>query len=101
MRSLAIALGLLAVGAPPAMAADPAHPTVLELFQSLGCSDCPPANANLNAVADRPDVLALSFGVTYWDQLGWKDTFAQPAFTPRPLTIIWGGKTCARPPAWA
>ena len=83
MRTLAIAFGLLALGAAPAMAADPAHPTVLELFQSQGCSDCPPANANLNAVADRPDVLALSFGVTYWDQLGWKDTFAQPAFTAR------------------
>ena len=59
------------------------RPVVLELFQSQGCSSCPPANANLNAIADRPDVLALSFGVTYWDQLGWKDTFAQPAFTDR------------------
>jgi len=59
------------------------RPVVLELFQSQGCSSCPPANANLNALADRPDVLALSFGVTYWDQLGWKDTFAQPAFTNR------------------
>ncbi|TCS14085.1 DUF1223 domain-containing protein [Caulobacter sp. BK020] len=59
------------------------RPVVLELFQSQGCSSCPPANANLNALADRPDVLALSFGVTYWDQLGWKDTFAQPAFTDR------------------
>ncbi|SFK26353.1 thioredoxin family protein [Caulobacter sp. UNC279MFTsu5.1] len=59
------------------------RPVVLELFQSQGCSSCPPANANLNAIADRPDVLALSFGVTYWDQLGWKDTFAKPAFTDR------------------
>ena len=59
------------------------RPVVLELFQSQGCSSCPPANANLNAIADRPDVLALSFGVTYWDQLGWKDTFAQTAFTDR------------------
>lgn len=59
------------------------RPVVLELFQSQGCSSCPPANANLNALADRPDVLALSFGVTYWDQLGWKDTFATPAFTDR------------------
>ena len=25
----------------------------------------------------------LSLNVTYWDQLGWKDTFAQPAFTAR------------------
>jgi hypothetical protein len=61
----------------------PARPVVLELFQSQGCSSCPPANANLNALADRPDVLALSFGVTYWDQLGWKDSFAQAAFTDR------------------
>jgi hypothetical protein len=59
------------------------RPVVLELFQSQGCSSCPPANANLNAIADRPDVLALSFGVTYWDQLGWKDTFATPAYTDR------------------
>ena len=59
------------------------RPVVLELFQSQGCSSCPPANANLNAIADRPDVLALSFGVTYWDQLGWKDTFAKPAYTDR------------------
>lgn len=66
-----------------ARAADAAHPTVVELFQSQGCSSCPPANANLNALAGRADILALSFGVTYWDQLGWKDTFATPQFTAR------------------
>ena len=59
-------------------------PIVVELFQSQGCSSCPPANANVNALAtSRPDVLALSYAVTYWDQLGWKDTFARPAFTER------------------
>ncbi|MBJ7485077.1 thioredoxin family protein [Brevundimonas sp.] len=57
--------------------------TVVELFTSQGCSSCPPANANLTRLAGRPDVLALSFGVTYWDQLGWPDTFADPAFTAR------------------
>ena len=56
---------------------------VVELYQSQGCSSCPPANANVMALADRADVLALSFGVTYWDYLGWKDTFASPAFTQR------------------
>lgn len=66
-----------------ATAANPAGPTVVELFESQGCSSCPPANANVNAIADRPDILALNFAVTYWDQLGWKDTFAQPAFTAR------------------
>ena len=62
---------------------DAAHPTVVELFESQGCSDCPPANANVNALAQRPDILALNFAVTYWDQLGWKDTFASPAYTAR------------------
>lgn len=61
----------------------PRHPVVLELFQSQGCSSCPPALAVLDQVADRSDVLALNFAVTYWDQLGWKDNFAQAAFTAR------------------
>ncbi len=66
-----------------ARAADAAHPTVVELFQSQGCSSCPPANANLLALGNRADILPLSFQVTYWDQLGWKDTFATPAYTAR------------------
>jgi len=80
----ALALCAMAAAlASPAQAADAAHPTVIELFQSQGCSSCPPAAANVAALADRPDILALSFQVTYWDQLGWKDTFAQPKFTAR------------------
>jgi len=66
-----------------ARAADAGHPVVVELFQSQGCSSCPPANANVLAVAGRPDVLALSWQVTYWDYLGWKDTFAADVFTRR------------------
>lgn len=73
------AAGLLAAPGSPSAAAKAATvaPVVVELFQSQGCSSCPPANANLNAIADRADVIPLSFGVTYWDQLGWKDTFAR------------------------
>lgn len=62
---------------------DASRPVVIELFQSQGCSSCPPAIVNVNAVADRPDILALTFAVTYWDRLGWKDTFASPAYTKR------------------
>jgi hypothetical protein len=58
-------------------------PVVVELFTSQGCSSCPPANANLAILSARPDVLALSFGVTYWDRLGWKDTFARSDYTAR------------------
>lgn len=73
---------VLAAGA-SALAADAQHPAVIELFQSQGCSSCPPANANLITLSQRPDILALSFGVTYWDQLGWKDIFASPQYTAR------------------
>ncbi len=71
------------VAATPALA-QPLHaPIVVELFQSQGCSSCPPANAYVNAIAARPDVLALSFAVTYWDNASWKDGFDRPAYTDR------------------
>ena len=81
------AITLLAV-ASSVMAHPPLRPgspplVVVELFQSQGCSSCPPAEANLNAIAGDADVLALSYGVTYWDDLGWKDTFASQVFTDR------------------
>jgi hypothetical protein len=69
--------------ATPGAKASAANPVVVELYQSQGCSSCPPANAALNAIADRPDVIALSFAVTYWDRLGWKDVFADKAYTQR------------------
>ena len=78
--ALALAIGLAAA---PAGAADAKHPVVIELFQSQGCSSCPPANAALIQFAAREDVLALNFAVDYWDNLGWKDTFAKPEFTAR------------------
>jgi hypothetical protein len=67
----------------PSAAFDAGHPIVVELYQSQGCSSCPPANAALNAVADQPGVIALSFAVTYWDRLGWKDIFGDKAYTQR------------------
>ncbi len=57
---------------------------VLELFTSQGCSSCPPANQFASKLAkSREDALVLSYGVTYWDYLGWEDTFGDSAFTQR------------------
>lgn len=85
MKSTLLSVLAITVCAAPAVAATTSQPTsVVELFTSQGCSSCPTANAfiaDLNA--DHPDVLALSYGVTYWDYLGWKDTFGDPAFTAR------------------
>ncbi|WP_371171454.1 DUF1223 domain-containing protein [Aliiroseovarius sp. 2305UL8-7] len=60
------------------------HPvTVAELFTSQGCSSCPPADELLGKLAEYNDILPLAFHVDYWDYIGWKDTFAQAAFTNR------------------
>ncbi len=83
VAALVLLAGAAAPLSTPVRAADAAHPAVVELFQSQGCSSCPPANANVMAIADRSDLLVLSWQVTYWDHLGWKDTFDDPAFTRR------------------
>jgi len=81
LAALALALGL-ALGASAALAAGK-RPVVVELFTSQGCSSCPPADALLGQLADRPGVLALTLPITYWDMLGWKDTLASDANTAR------------------
>lgn len=53
----------------------PSRPLVLELFTAQGCSSCPPADAYLGQLSQRPDVLALAFHVDYWDSSGWRDRF--------------------------
>ena len=85
MRQILAALAALPLlGAGPA----PPQPVVLELFTSQGCSSCPPADLAVAGVADRPDVIALSFNVTYWNHLGWKDTFSRPEFTARQVAYV-------------
>ncbi len=58
-------------------------PTVVELYTSEGCNSCPPADKWLSTLKDQPGVVSLAFHVDYWDRLGWKDRFADPAYTTR------------------
>ncbi len=60
-----------------------ARPVVVELFTSQGCSSCPPADKVLQKLSQQKDVIAISWPVTYWDQLGWKDTLARQTNTQR------------------
>lgn len=77
-----------AAGLVASSAVAPAHaasdgPWAIELFTSQGCSSCPPADKMLGRLAARPDIVALSFHITYWDYIGWKDPFASAAATER------------------
>lgn len=75
-----VAAGLSLTGV---LAGEAPRPIVVELYTSQGCSSCPPADALLGQLAKRPDVLAMSLPITYWDMLGWKDTLANPENTAR------------------
>ncbi len=83
LYALAFALLLAAAGSSGAQAEDVKVRAVVELFTSQGCSSCPPADKLLKTFVERPDVLALTLPVDYWDYLGWKDTFASPRFSER------------------
>ena len=82
MRRTLTALAFLgAFAASVATAQD--NKVIVELYTSQGCSSCPPADAFLQDLAGRTDVIALALHVDYWDYLGWKDGFGSPAYTAR------------------
>lgn len=83
MLASSLAAMLNAGDAAAQLAANVSPPAVVELFTSQGCSSCPASDRQLGELAKRPDVLALSLHVDYWDYIGWKDPFATPANTER------------------
>jgi hypothetical protein len=61
---------------------------VVELFTSEGCSSCPAADELLEEMVgllrnEEKTVIGLAFHVTYWDRLGWKDSFSDEAYSER------------------
>lgn len=60
-----------------------ARNSLLELYTSEGCSSCPPADRWLSHLPDEAGTVPLAFHVDYWDRLGWRDPFAQAAFSQR------------------
>ena len=70
-------------------------PTIIELYTSEGCDSCPPADRWLSkTIAERSKeatFIPLAFHVDYWDYIGWKDVFAQPAFAQRQSLLAGNG----------
>lgn len=76
----------------PVRAEDPEEtqsPVLVEMFLSQACNMCPPAAALFPRIAARPDVVALSWHVDYWNMTAseehgrWADPFSDPAYTER------------------
>ncbi len=85
MRKAAL-FSLAVLALPFAAAAKP--PVVVELYTAQGCASCGEANAHVAKLAEKPDVLVLTFSVNYWDYLGWADTFAKPEFAERQKAYV-------------
>jgi hypothetical protein len=81
VKTIFLGLALLGAATCPVWAAKP--PVVVELFTAQGCASCTAADEAAAALADRVDVLPLTFSVDYWDYLGWTDSFARGEFSDR------------------
>ena len=98
--TLLATLALASAHVAPALAACAAdsgntRAALVELYTSEGCSSCPPADKALmqlggksaasspSSAASSTRIVPLALHVDYWDSIGWKDPFAQPAFSQR------------------
>ena len=81
------------------VASGPGTAALIELYTSEGCSSCPPADRQLSDLGKLQGkagngvaLVPLGLHVGYWDQIGWKDVFAQKAFETRQAQLANGGK---------
>jgi hypothetical protein len=81
MRLIFAAMSIIGVTIASAQAPGSKPPVVVELFTSQGCSSCPPADAFIEELGKRSDLVVLTRSVTYWDRLGWKDSLGRAANT--------------------
>jgi hypothetical protein len=70
----------------------PKTTALVELYTSEGCSSCPPADKRLSQFPAHDysleQVVPISLHVDYWDDLGWKEPFAQPQFSERQAWLV-------------
>ena len=99
-RPISCAVALLALGLPASAGELRQGPkAVLELFTSQGCASCPQADALLDEMGRRPDVVTLAYHVDYWDYIGWQDTFGakENSKRQRDYAAAWGSSRIFTP----
>jgi hypothetical protein len=70
-------------------AAEEGEPVVVEMYVSQACEKSPPAAEFQAELSRRPDIVALTFHVDYWNVLAnpkhgrWQDPFAEASFSAR------------------
>jgi hypothetical protein len=73
--------------------------SIVELFQSQGCVSCPPTVPKVLEATMNPNILLLSYDVTYFDHMGWTDTFGNGKWDNRQRMYLkkWGRNTIFTP----
>lgn len=100
MFSMTVDVSAADCGNPQRVSSGATTISIAELYTSEGCDSCPPADkwfSSLNAKKDG--VVPLAFHVDYWDYIGWKDRFANAAFSERQRESVrrQGGRTSYTP----
>lgn len=92
LPTLLLAAASLAVAAAPVCPMREAqsgdrHVPLLELYTSEGCNSCPPADRWVGSLFQGrvapQQVVPLAFHVDYWDDIGWRDRFADTRWSQR------------------
>jgi hypothetical protein len=70
----------------------PGKAALVELYTSEGCSSCPGADQQLSRLQTAVDadarLVPIALHVPYWDDIGWKDPYAQPGFVTRQRALV-------------